>query len=168
TGVPTTGVTPAPTPAPDEVPSVVAAVPEAAPKEPAEKLATRPVPSRRLDDLRTLALRQAQSGGRAEALTTAAAGLRIDARDPVLRDLVGSLLRDAQAGARRAHEDAVESNAADYAEEQFQQGVKRERETARLQREGRLDAATRAFWGAASDFNAAATESREAANQEKA
>jgi uncharacterized caspase-like protein len=167
TSAPTTGVT-VPEPAPEGAPPVVAAAPEASPKEPAERLATRPAPSRRLDDLRTLALRQAQTGARAEALTTAAAGLRIDARDPVLKDLVGSLLRDAQASARRAREDAIESNAADDAEEQFQQGLKREREAARLQRAGRLDAATRAFWGAADEFNAAATESRETANQAKA
>ena len=157
-----------PKPVPDGAPAVVAAVPEGAPKEPSEKLATRPVPSKRLDDLRTLALSQAQTGARPEALTTAAAGLRIDARDPVLKELVGSLLRDAQASARRAREDAIESDAVDRAEEPFQQGQKREREGVRLQRAGRLDAATRAFWGAADEFNAAATESRQAANQEKA
>jgi len=167
TSAPTTGVT-VPKPVRDGAPPVVAAVLEASPKEPAEKLATRQVPSKRLDDLRTLAFKQAQTGARAEALTTVAAGLRIDARDPVLKNLAGSLLRDAQASARRAREDAVESNAADYAEEQLQQGLKREREAVRLQRAGRLDAATRAFWGAADEFNAAATESREAANQEKA
>jgi hypothetical protein len=167
TRAPITGVT-VPKPMPGGAPPVVPAVPAASPNEPAERPATRLAPSKRLDDLRTLALSQAQTGARAEALTTATEALRIDARDPVLKNLVGSLLRDAQASARRAREDAVESDAADSAEEQFQQGLRREREAVRLQRSGRLDAATRAFWGAADQFTAAATESRETAKQEKA
>jgi hypothetical protein len=123
--------------------------------------------SKRLDDLRTLALTRAQTGARSEALKTASEGLRIDARDPVLKNLVATMLGDAQASARRAREDAEQAGADTNAEEQFQRGVKMEREAVRLQRSARQEAATRAFWGAAEQFNAAVFESKETARQEK-
>jgi hypothetical protein len=175
-GISTTGVSPSPKPAAGEAPSVVAAPPEAVPEKPAAGPDARMVPakrgddlaSRRLDDLKTLALSRAQTGARSEALNTATEGLRIDGRDPVLKNLVGTMLRDAEASARQAREDAVQAGADANADEPFQLGVRREREAMRLQRTGKLEAATRAFWGAADQFNAAATESKEAARQEKA
>ena len=169
-GASTTGMSPSPKPASDEAPA--ATVPE----KPAQRPDVRQVPekrgddlaSKRLDDLRTLALRRAQTGARNEALNTATEGLRIDPGDPILKSLVATMLRDAEATARQTHEDAVQAGAETNADEPFQQGMRREREAIRLQRTGKLEAATRAFWGAADQFNAAATESKETARQEKA
>ena len=175
-GVSTTGVSPSPTPVSGAAPPVVVAPPETVPEKPTERPDLQKVPpkrgddlgSKRLDDLRTLALSRAQTGARNEALNTATEGLRIDPRDPVLKNLVATMLRDAQASARQAHEDAVEADADTNAEEPFQQGVRREREAMRLQRTGKQEAATRVFWGAADQFNAAATESKETIRREKA
>jgi len=160
----TAGVSPSPNATRDEAPPVV---------EPPDLRKVPPkrgddLGARRLDDLRTLALSRAQTGARREALNTATEGLRIDPRDPVLKNLVATMLRDAEASAREAHEDAAQADAETNAEEPFQQGVRREREALRLQRTGKQEAAaTRAFWGAADQFNAAATESRETIRQEK-
>ena len=175
-GISTTGVSPSPKPASGEAAPVAGAPPETVPEKPAEGPDLRQVPARRGDDLatkrladlRTLALRRAQTGARNEALNTATEGLRIDPGDPILKSLVATMLRDAEATARQAHEDAVQAGAEANADEPFQQGMRREREAMRLQRTGKLEAATRAFWGSADQFNAAATESKETARQEKA
>jgi len=167
-GTPATGVDPAPTPLRDEAPPVAAAVPETVPKEPLERPVVKKGPPKRLDDLRTLALGRAQAGAPREALNAASEGLRIDARDPALMNLVATLLRDAQSSARRAREEAAEAGAATRAEDQFEQALKRERGAVNLQRAGKLDAATRGYWGAAEMFTAALTESREVARNEKA
>jgi hypothetical protein len=165
----TTGVDPAPRPVPDEAPSrvAVAVVPAAAPKETVEKPDVKKGPSKRLDDLRALALSKAESGAPREALNAAAEGLRIDARDPALKNLVATMLRDAQASARRAREEAVQGEAELNAPDQFQQGVNRERDAVRQQRAGRLDIAARGFLGAAELFSAALNESRSVANAAK-
>ena len=157
-----------PKPVQDEAPAVIAAAPDIVPKDPVAKPETKKGPSKRLDDLRTVAVSRAQSGAPREALNAAAEGLRIDARDPVLTNLVATLLRDAQAGARRAREEAAQSDAELNAPEEFQQGVNRERDAVRLQRSGKLEAATRGFWGAADLFSAARTESRDVAKEAKA
>jgi hypothetical protein len=154
-------------PIPDEAPATIRAAPEA-PNEPVERPEPRKGSSKRLEDLRATALSRAQSGAPREALNAAAEGLRIDARDPALNNLVATLLRDAQASARRAREEAVDADAVSHAEEQFQQALKRERSAVNLQRAGKLDAATRGYWGAAELFTAALTEAREAAQEEKA
>jgi len=163
----TTGVDPTPKPVPDEAPPLAAVVPEAAPKGTAEKPDAKKGPSKRLDDLRALALSKAESGAPREALTAAAEGLRIDARDPALKNLVATLLRDAQASARRAREEAVQGEAELNAPDQFQQGVNRERDAVRQQRAGKLDTAARGFLGAAELFSAALNESRAVDNAAK-
>ncbi|HET6958299.1 MAG TPA: TIR domain-containing protein, partial [Vicinamibacterales bacterium] len=168
TGASTTGAGPAPTAVPNEAPPAAAPEPEIVAKAPIETLPLKKGASKRLDDLRTLALSRAQSGAPREALNAAVEGLRIDAGDQTLKNLVATLLRDAQASARRAREDAVQADAEQNDPDQFQQGVNREREAIRLQRAGKLDAATRGFWGAADQFVAAANESRETAKEEKA
>ena len=68
TGSPTTGVTPVPKPVPDER---LRQCPRFRRPRRRSRLGgrTRTAPSKRLDDLRTLALTQAQTGARAEALT---------------------------------------------------------------------------------------------------
>ena len=168
TGASTTGAGPAPTAVPNEAPPAAAPEPEVVAKAPIETLPLKKGASKRLDDLRTLALSRAQSGAPREALNAAVEGLRIDAGDQTLKNLVATLLRDAQTSARRAREDAVQADAEQNDPDQFQQGVNREREAIRLQRAGKLDAATRGFWGAADQFVAAANESRETAKEEKA
>jgi hypothetical protein len=167
-GASTIDAGPAPKPVPDKAPTVTPPGAETLPKNQAEKLPAKKGSSRRLDDLRTLALNRFQSGAPREALNAAAEGLRIDAGDPALKNLLATLLRDAQASARRAREDAMQAGAELNAAEQFQLGVNRERESMRLQRAGRLDAATRGFWGAADQFTAAANESRDATRKEYA
>ena len=164
---PTTGVDALPKPVPDEAPPVVTAAPDPVPKETVGKPDVKKGPSKRLDDLRALALSKAESGAPREALTAAAEGLRIDARDPALKNLVATLLRDAQASARQAREEAVQGEAELNAPDQFQQGVNRERDAVRQQRAGRLDTATRGFFGAAELFSAALNESRSVANAAK-
>jgi hypothetical protein len=146
---------------------LAAVVPEAAPKGTAEKPDAKKGPSKRLDDLRALALSKAESGAPREALTAAAEGLRIDARDPALKNLVATLLRDAQASARRAREEAVQGEAELNAPDQFQQGVNRERDAVRQQRAGKLDTAAHGFLGAAELFSAALNESRAVDNAAK-
>ncbi len=168
TGASTTGAGVAPTPVPNEAPPAAAPEPEIVAKAPVETVPLKKGATKRLDDLRTLALSRAQSGAPREALNAAVEGLRIDAADPALKNLVATLLRDAQASARRAREDAVQADAEQNDPDQFQQGVNREREAIRLQRAGKLDAATRGFWGAADQFVAAANASRETAKEEKA
>jgi Caspase domain/TIR domain len=168
TGASTTGAGAAPTPVPNEAPPAARPEAETVAKNPIETLPVKKGGAKRLDDLRTLALSRMQSGAPREALNAAVEGLRIDVGDPALKNLVGTLLRDAQASARRAREDAVEADAERNDPDQFQQGVNREREALRLQRAGKLDAATRGFWGAADQFIAAASESRETAKEEKA
>jgi hypothetical protein len=167
-GAPTTGMAPFPKPVPDEALPVATAAPETVPKESLDGPDVKKGPSKRLDDLRALALSRAQSGAPREALNAATEGLRIDARDPALKNLVATLLRDAQASARRAREEAVQADAETHAEDQFQQAGKRERGAVNLQRAGKLDAATRGFWGAAELFNAALSEANEVAKNEKA
>ena len=95
-------------------------------------------------------------------------GLQIDPKDATLRTMLDSLLRDAQAGARRSKQDAVDVEAMTRAGEAFGRGLQAEREAVRLRRTVRIDAATRSFWVAADEFKAAAAEARRIAEADDA
>jgi hypothetical protein len=111
---------------------------------------------------------QERSGQRAQALDTVVEGLAVDPRDAVLRKTLDSLLRNAQSGAQRSKQDALDVDADAGADETFGRGVQKEREAVSLRRAGRSDAATRSFWAAADHFKAAASESRRIAGDEEA
>jgi hypothetical protein len=101
-------------------------------------------------------------------LSTTGEGLQIDPKDPALRDLQDALLRDAQADAARSKQDATDLEATARAEQPFNRGLQRERDAMKFRRTGRIDAATRSFWGAAEQFKAAAVEARRVAREEEA
>jgi len=162
---------PSPNPAPIEaVPTTPGAATDISlPNEPAgSPVVKQASPPRPLEELRTRARTQWQLGQRAQALNTVTEGLRIDSRDPVLRNLQGSFLRDAQVDAERSKKQAQDLNADARAEKAFGQGLRKEREAVRLRRAGRIDAATRSFCVAAEQFKAAATESGRIAGDEDA
>jgi hypothetical protein len=156
---------PAPNPTPIEVaPPAPGGAP--APAEPSVSVPA--VPSRRLEETITRARTQAQSGQSAQALDTVADGLQIDPKNPPLRNILDSLLRDAQLRAQRSKQAAMAVDADVRAEEAFGQGLQQEGEAVRLRRTGRIDGATRSFLAAADRFSAAAIESRKIAEEEEA
>jgi len=139
------------------------------PKQPAELPAGRqPSSSTRLEELRTRARSQARSGQAAQALSAVVEGLQIDPRDPGLRNIQDSLLREAQAKAVRSRQSAENLDANARAEETFERGLQAAKQAIALRRAGKIDAATRAFWVAADEFGAAAVESQKAADAEDA
>ncbi len=103
-----------------------------------------------------------------QALDAAAAGLKIDPRDPTLNAVMRTLLSEAQEAAARSKQDATDLDAAARAEEAFNQGLQREKQAVSLRRTGKIDAATRSFLVAADRFKAAAEESRRIEAEEQA
>jgi len=137
-----------------------------APNEPVVTPAAKDVsPPKRLDELRTRARTQAQSGERVQALNTVVEGLRIDPKDSALRSMIDSMLRDAEASVQRSKQAAENEDAAANAEEAFGRGSRKEREGLALRRAGRNDAAIRAFWMAADQFSTAAALAKEETEQ---
>jgi hypothetical protein len=118
--------------------------------------------------LRTRARTQMQAGQRADALNSAVEGLRIDSRDVPLRGIVTSLLREAESIVEQRKRDANAVDAGSRAETAFGEGVRNERNAARLRRAGKLDAATRSYWLAADQFRTAAAEAQQVEAQEEA
>jgi hypothetical protein len=125
-------------------------------------------PSIRLEEVRTRARRQAQSGQIEQALSSVVEGLQIDPGEPALRSIQGSLLRDAQARAVRARQDAETLDASARAEEPFERGLEAAKQAIALRRAGKIDAAARSFLAAADEFGAAAVEARKIADAEEA
>jgi hypothetical protein len=139
------------------------------PARPAESPAgQQAAPSKRLEELRTRARSQARSGQAAQALSAVVEGLQIDPRDPALRSIQDSLLREAQARAVRSRQAAENLDANARAEETFERGLEAAKQAIALRRAGKIDAATRSFWVAADEFSAAAVESRKIADAEDA
>jgi TIR domain/Caspase domain len=141
---------------------------EPAANEPGEVPRAKPASASNVEELRTRARLQRQSGEHVEALNTVVEGLRRFSKDPVLTSMLNSLLVDAQSAAARAKQEAIRLDAKAKAVEPFSQGLQREGEAARLRRTGRIDASTRAWWAAADQFAAAAAESRQVAEEEEA
>ena len=158
-----------PPPAVEQPPPAVEQLPPAATEPPAvagrgsEPPARRgadPAQVRALEAFRTTASQRLKAGQLVQALDAAAAGLKIDPRDPTLNSVMRTLLGEAQEAAARSKQDATDLDAAARAEEAFNQGLQREKQAVSLRRTGRIDAATRSFWVAADRFKAAAEESR--------
>lgn len=148
-------------PAVDAVPNT-----PVAPNEPAASAPGTPVlPAKRLEELRTRARAQQQSGEHTQALNSVVEGLQIDPRDSGLRKMLDSMLRDAQASAQQAKQAAIDADAEATAEEAFGRAALKEREAVRLRREGKLDAATRSFLVAAAQFSTAGRLAEEEAEQ---
>jgi hypothetical protein len=150
-------------PAHDAVPGISAPKPSV--DSPATKQAAL---SKRLEELKIRARSQSHSGQRVEALNTVAEGLQIDPRDSALRNILDSLLREAQVGADRSKRYAMDLDASSRAEEAFGRGLRAEREAVRLRRAGRIDAATRSLWVASDEFKEAVAEARRIADREEA
>jgi len=139
------------------------------PKRPAESPAgNQASSSKRLEELRTRARSQARSGQAEQALGSVVEGLQIDPRDPALRSIQDSLLREAQARAVRSRQAAENLDANARAEETFERGLQAAKQAIAQRRAGKIDAATRAFWVAADEFGAAAVESQKIADAEAA
>jgi hypothetical protein len=109
-----------------------------------------------------------KAGQRVQALDAAAAGLKIDPRDPTLNAVMRTLLREAQEAAARSKQDAKDLEADARADDAFNQGLQSEKQAGSLRRTGRIDAATRSFWEAADRFKAAAEESSRIEAEEQA
>jgi len=139
------------------------------PKRPAESPAgNQASSSKRLEELRTRARSQARSGQAEQALGSVVEGLQIDPRDPALRSIQDSLLREAQARAVRSRQAAENLDANARAEETFERGLQAAKQAIAQRRAGKIDAATRSFWVAADEFSAAAVESQKIADAEDA
>ena len=121
-----------------------------------------------VDELRTRARNQRQTGDRVQALNTAVEGLKLFPKDAGLTAILNSLLADGQAAVTRAKREATNVNAQERAEEMFAAGVQKEREADKLRRSGRTDDATRALWIAADQFRTAADHARQVADEEAA
>jgi hypothetical protein len=165
---PTPIESPAPIPKVAAVQPAVDAVPDAsvASSDPASSAAGKSVlPAKRLEELRARARAQQQSGEHTQALDSVVEGLQIDPRDSGFRNMLDSMLRDAQASAERAKQAAVDRDAEANAQEAFGRALQKEREAVRLRREGKIDAAARSFWVAAAQFSTAGRLAEEEAEQ---
>jgi len=159
---------------PSSAPAEAVQAPPAAPdlavaKAPVQNAAgTVGIGARRMEELRTRARAQMQDGQRDDALNSAVEGLRIDSKDPLLRNIVGALLRDAESSVEQLKRDANALDAGSRAETPFGEGVRHERNAAKLRRSGRLDAATRSYWLAADQFKMAVAEAQQVEAHEEA
>ena len=92
---------------------------------------------RTLEAFRSTANQQLQAGQLVQALDAAAAGLKIDPRDPTLNTVMRTLLREAQEDAARSKQDATDLDAPGVrAEEAFNQGLLRETQAVRPATDG--------------------------------
>jgi TIR domain len=159
-----------PPPAVDQLPLTATQPPAVAGRgsEPLARRAADPAQLRTLEAFRSTASQQLKAGQLVQALDAAAAGLKIDPRDPTLNAVMRTLLREAQEAAARSKRDATDLDAAARAEEAFNQGLQREKQAVSMRRASRIDAATRSFWVAADRFKAAAEESRRIEAEEHA
>ena len=159
-----------PPPAVEQLPRTATQPPAVAGRgsEPLARRAADPAQLRTLEAFRSTASQQLKAGQLVQALDAAAAGLKIDPRDPTLNAVMRTLLREAQEAAARSKQDATDLDAAARAEEAFNQGLQREKQAVSLRRTGKIDAATRSFLVAADRFKAAAEESRRIEAEEQA
>ena len=160
-----------PPPAVEQLPRITATQPPTVAGRGSEPLAMRaadPAQLRTLEAFRSTASQQLKAGQLVQALDAAAAGLKIDPRDPTLNAVMRTLLNEAQEAAARSKQDATDLDAAARAEEAFNQGLQREKQAVSLRRTGKIDAATRSFLVAADRFKAAAEESRRIEAEEQA
>jgi TIR domain len=157
-------------PAVEQLPATTTQPPAVAGRgsEPLARRDADPAQLRTLEAFRSTASQQLKAGQRLQALDAAAAGLKIDPRDPTLNAVMRALLREAQEAAARSKQDATDLDADVRAEEAFNQGLQREKQAVSLRRTGRIDAAARSFWVAADRFKAAAEESSRIEAEEQA
>jgi tetratricopeptide (TPR) repeat protein len=151
-----------PVPPPDRSPAPESTPPSVTPpvsKSPTKEESTQ----QRLELFRKTAVEQLRKGQRAQALTTAAAGLQLEPNDPALWSVVDSLLSEAQNSAQRANTRATSAGAATLAQKTFSEAVKLEDEATRYREAKRKVTAIQSFWKAEGRFDLAA---QQAANEQ--
>jgi ketosteroid isomerase-like protein len=112
-------------------------------------------------ELRALARQQLQAGAREQALGTATAGLKLTPDDRELRRVLDELATEARATTQRARE-VASSAGAGTTSRTFQEGLSKERQAARLERQNQRAGSLKAYWEATDLFTKAGAQARAA------